>query len=152
MNRRPNERDEANAFGKRLREIRKRRGLTQRELAEKIGLKQSMIAQYEGGYIRLNAAALIVRLSKALDSSPNELLDFEEMRVESPVRNRRLLRRLKKIDQLPLADQKALVRFLDALMARQEAEANPRRQVGPQAAKPQSRRHPAKETKRSRVA
>jgi transcriptional regulator with XRE-family HTH domain len=119
MGRRPIEPAEDNVFGKRLLEIRKRRGLTQTELASKLGMQQSMIAQYERGYIRVHAATLIVRVARALETTPNELLGVEEIKAEGIVRNRRLLRRLRQIDQLPLADQKALIRFLDALLARQ---------------------------------
>jgi transcriptional regulator with XRE-family HTH domain len=103
--------------GKRLRQIRKSRDLTQAELARQLGLHQSLIAQYEGGYIRLYAS-LIVRLCRALRSTPNELLGFQEIKAEQLTRNRRLLPRLKRVDELEPADQRALLRFLDALLGR----------------------------------
>lgn len=118
MGRRPTDTNEESSFGRRLREIRKRRGLTQAELAQKLGLQQSMIAQYERGYIRVHAATLIVRLAAALQVTPNDLLGTEELKIDGALQNRALLRRLKQVDQLPVADQKALIRFLDALIAR----------------------------------
>jgi transcriptional regulator with XRE-family HTH domain len=121
VGRRPVETIEESVFAKRLREIRKRRGLTQAELAQKLGLQQSMIAQYERGYIRVHAATLIVRLAAALQVTPNELLGTEDIRTEDVLKSRSLLRRLKQVNQLPAADQKALIRFLDALFARHQA-------------------------------
>jgi transcriptional regulator with XRE-family HTH domain len=103
--------------GRRLRDIRKSRDLTQAELGRLLGLHQSLIAQYEGGYIRLYAS-LIVRLCRALRATPNELLGFQEFRAEQLTRNRRLLPRLKRVDELQPADQRALLRFLDALLSR----------------------------------
>ena len=44
----------ADVFGNRLKEIRKRRGLSQVELARRLGLHQSLISQYECGYLRLH--------------------------------------------------------------------------------------------------
>lgn len=70
LSKKPVEPTEDTTFGERLREIRKRRGLTQRELAEKLGMQQSMIAQYEGGHIRVNAAGLIARLARAFEHLP----------------------------------------------------------------------------------
>jgi transcriptional regulator with XRE-family HTH domain len=139
LGRRPVEAAEESAFGKRLREIRKRRGLTQAELAERLGLQQSMIAQYERGYIRVHAATLIVRLAAALQVTPNDLLGTQELQIDGALGNRALLRRLKQIDQLPVADQKALIRFLDALFARHQSTRQP--SSTPSATTPAQRSH-----------
>jgi hypothetical protein len=52
------------------------------------------------------------------------VLSFDATKPQTLVRHRGLLRRLRKLDELPAADQKALVRFLDALVARQTVEKN----------------------------
>jgi transcriptional regulator with XRE-family HTH domain len=107
-------------FGERLKNLRKRGGLTQKELAAKLGLHPSLIAQYEGGYIRLHAG-LIVRLCRALHATPNELLGVEAIKGERLTKNRRLLHRLKRVDELAPADQRSLLRYLDALLNRPES-------------------------------
>lgn len=63
-------------FAKILREYRKRRGLTQEKLAELADLSVEHIQRLEGkspSGIRLET---IVRLSKALKTTPSKLLDF----------------------------------------------------------------------------
>lgn len=105
-------------FGKRLKALRKRRDLTQKQLAEQLDVHPSLIAQYEGGYIRLHAD-LIARLAQLLQFSPNELLGTGDIKTTPVTRNRRLLHRLHRLDELPAADQRALVRFLDAMLQRQ---------------------------------
>ena len=50
------------AFGRRLQDIRKRRGLSQVDVARRLGIHQSLISQYERGYLRLHGA-LLVRLA-----------------------------------------------------------------------------------------
>jgi len=63
-------------FAKILREHRKRRGLTQEKLAELADLSVEHIQRLEGkspSGIRLET---IVRLSKALRTTPSKLLDF----------------------------------------------------------------------------
>ncbi len=107
----------ADSVGQRLKELRKRRQLTQAEVAQKLGVHRSLVAQYEGGYLRLHAD-LIIRVAQILQASPNELLGSEPFKGERLVANRGLLRRFKEVDRLPVADQKALARFLDALFAR----------------------------------
>lgn len=104
-------------FGQRLARLRKERGLTQTELAEKIGIIQVLIADYERDKLRLNAE-MICRLAKALGVSADILLGLKKTETDSVlVKNSalslKLARRLQKIDQLPGAKQKALLQTID---------------------------------------
>jgi len=107
------------AFGKRLQEIRKRRGLSQVELAHRLGIHQSLISQYERGYLRLHGA-LLVRLAQALKTTPDEILALKTTRAgDSPhTIDRRFLRRLHKVDKLSSRDKKLLLGTIDAFLSK----------------------------------
>lgn len=59
--------------GKRLRAIRKKRGLTQERLAEMAGISPQHCSGIETGGAKVSLPAL-VQLCNALDATPNELL------------------------------------------------------------------------------
>ena len=104
-------------FGQRLARLRKERGYTQIELADQIGIVQALVSDYEVGKLRLNAE-MVVRFAKALGISTDELLGLEKNQPNSSVQNRRVLRRLHQVDQLSKRDQDALLRTIDAFVAR----------------------------------
>lgn len=60
----------------RIKEIRKEKGLTQAQLAEKLGVFQSVVQKVESGTVDLDLKWM-KKLSKALDVSPLELLPDE---------------------------------------------------------------------------
>jgi DNA-binding XRE family transcriptional regulator len=60
------------AFGLRLQEIRKRRGFSQVDVAERLGIHPSLISQFERGYLRLHGA-LLVRFAQMLATTPDEI-------------------------------------------------------------------------------
>jgi len=64
-------------FGCRLRELRKRRNLTQKQLADLIGVKNSIISFYEVGD-RMPSPEIIVKLAAVLHSSTDFLLGVEK--------------------------------------------------------------------------
>lgn len=64
-------------LGSRIKEIRKLRGLSQREVAEKVNLKRSTISQIENGDRKVTAEELL-EFSKIFNVTPNNLLDLEE--------------------------------------------------------------------------
>jgi transcriptional regulator with XRE-family HTH domain len=67
---------EAQLFGRRLRELRKARGLTQEALAEAADLSGNYISDLELG-LKVPSLTILVRLSQALEISTPELLaDF----------------------------------------------------------------------------
>ncbi len=103
------------SFGERLSRIRKERGFTQVELAEKVGLIQTLISDYERDVLRLNAE-MIVRLALALDVSADELLGMKAGKGNGHRPQRRVLRRLEQIQRLPETRQRALLTTIDAFI------------------------------------
>jgi transcriptional regulator with XRE-family HTH domain len=101
--------------GQRLARLRRERGLTQVELAERLGVAQPIVSDYERGELRLHGQ-LIVRLTEILGVSADELLGLAPAPPARPVTYRRLVRRLQAIDRLPRRDQQALYRTIDAFL------------------------------------
>jgi transcriptional regulator with XRE-family HTH domain len=65
---------EASLFGKKLAELRSRRGLTQEQLAQQLGVSQKTITYYERRTTN-PSLELIERLAAFFDVSPAELVD-----------------------------------------------------------------------------
>lgn len=107
---------ETETIAQRLARIRRERGLTQVELAEKLGVAQPVVSDYERGELRLHGE-LIVKLTGILGVSAEELLGLEKTKGNgAPVKNRRLARRLQEIERLPRRDQQALLRTIDTFL------------------------------------
>ncbi len=60
----------------RLKEIRIERGLKQKDIAEILNVQQGAISKYENGTVLLTQD--LIKLSIALEVTPNDLLDFVE--------------------------------------------------------------------------
>ena len=60
-------------FGTRLRELRRSRGLTQSQLAEKLGIEKLHISRMENG-VRVCSIDLLVEIAYQLDTSADYLL------------------------------------------------------------------------------
>src|SRR3990172_8289292 len=61
-------------FGQRLKELRKQSGLSQRELAEKIGVNFSYLSKIESGAMPPPSEAVIEKLAETLKADRDELL------------------------------------------------------------------------------
>ena len=99
-------------LGQRLARLRKERGLTQVELAEKIGVNQAIITDYERGKMRM-FDEMIVRFSLALNVSTDEILGKVKDRKNSYKPSLKITKRLAKIDELPISQQRALLKTID---------------------------------------
>lgn len=74
---------EAQLFGRRLRELRKERGLTQEALAESADLSGNYISDLELG-LKVPSLTILIRLSQALDvAAPDLLVDFTRNTVRT---------------------------------------------------------------------
>jgi transcriptional regulator with XRE-family HTH domain len=105
------------ALGRRLAQLRKQRGLSQEELARRVGVIQVVISGYEHGKLRLFAETA-VRFAAALDVPVQELLQVSKPVAVEPAQrpSRRLLRRMEKIEHLPRRKQVALLTTIDAFL------------------------------------
>jgi len=112
-------------IGRRLRELRRRRGFTQAEVAEQVGIDQTLVSNYERGAARLHGA-LVAGFAKALRASADEILGLKDVSTKNHS-NGRLLRRLQRIEELPVADQRAVFKFLNALLERHGRDRSARR-------------------------
>jgi transcriptional regulator with XRE-family HTH domain len=103
------------SFGGRLAQIRQRRGLTQEELGKAVGVTQRVIAYYERDDAQ-PPGAVLVHLAQALRVSTDELLGVRPMKDGTSPKTARLLKRLKRVEALPAADRRAVLKLADALL------------------------------------
>jgi transcriptional regulator with XRE-family HTH domain len=99
-------------LGQRIARLRKERGYTQVELAEKMGMIQVLISDYERDKLRPHPE-VIVRFARALDVTVDELLGLKESPTAGTKPSLKTLRRLKRIESLPPSQQKALFKTID---------------------------------------
>jgi transcriptional regulator with XRE-family HTH domain len=116
----PQEKKSDSELGKRLARLRKERGFTQVELAEKTEVIQSIISDHERGKLRPNHE-MIVKIATALQISADELLGMDVSTKKAGPVNRRFLRRMQAMEQLPKRDQEALLRTIDAFISARKA-------------------------------
>lgn len=102
-------------LGQRLARIRKERGFTQVELAQRTGLIQSLVSDYETDRLNLSAE-MAVRFALALDVSTDALLHPRAKKTAAKKPNRKVLRRLEQIESLPRRKQDALLTTIDAFL------------------------------------
>ena len=104
-------------IGQRIARLRKERGFTQIELAEKIGIIQNLISDYERDKLRLHPEMLI-RFAQALEVSTDDILGLNgaDKKKNGDRISLRLLRRSKKIEELPSSQQKTLLKTIDTFL------------------------------------
>jgi len=105
-------------FGKRLATLRKSKGLTQTNLANKIGVSRRVVTYYEAES-KYPPTHLIMPIAKALKISVDELLGVKKINISDPD-NAKLWRKLNKAEKLPQKDQKAVIHYIEALLSKTE--------------------------------
>jgi transcriptional regulator with XRE-family HTH domain len=105
----------AESVGQRIARIRKERGYTQIELAERIGTIQALISDYERDKLPFNGE-MAVRFALALEVTTDELLGLQPRAVRSQKPSRKILRRLEQIEKLPQAQQAILLKTIDTFI------------------------------------
>jgi transcriptional regulator with XRE-family HTH domain len=102
-------------LGERLARLRKQRGFTQVEFADRVGITQVLISLYETDR-RQFSVELAIRFALALNVSLDELLHPTAKKVSGKKLNRRVLRRLEEIERLPPHQQNYLLKTIDGFL------------------------------------
>ena len=102
-------------MGLRLARIRKERGFTQIELAEKVGIIQSLVSSYENDVLKLSAE-MAVRFARALEVSTDDLLEPRKSKRRMVQPSRKVLRRLELIESLPTHQQQTVLKTIDTML------------------------------------
>lgn len=110
----------AGGFGERLARLRKSSGFTQVEFAQQMGATQRMVTYWESEGGR-PPGHLLPRMADVLGVSIDALLGQEKIKA-APPQYSRFWRKLREVEKLPEADRKAVLRFVDALLAKQKFE------------------------------
>ena len=98
----------------RIKEKRLQKGLTQEELAEKLGLQKSAVAKYENGRVENIKRSTIAKMSEILECSPTYLMGLEEKPSLLTADDARLI---KKYHRLSEKKQQAVSDLIDSLLA-----------------------------------
>ena len=101
-------------FGQRLARLRKAAGLSQGELAERLGATQSLVSEYEHDNRRVHGERLS-QIARLLHVSVDELLGHKAAKTNGAL-SLKTVRRLKAIEALPPKRQKFVLQTLDALL------------------------------------
>lgn len=105
------------SIGRRLARLRKQQGVTQVELAKKIGSTQALISAYERDAANMSAET-IVRIAQALGVTTDALLCLDEPPAASDKISRKVMRRIQLIEELPPHKQRQVFVMIDALLER----------------------------------
>jgi len=116
------------AFGARVKETRKTRSWTQKELAQRLGIHFQLLNKYEGGQT-LPQPEKIVALADELEVSVDYLLTGRTPDEQS-LPDQRLMERFRALAEFAPEDRDAILRLIDAVTVRQSVQGSLER-VGP---------------------
>ncbi len=106
---------EAPVFGRKLAELRAKHGLTQVELAERLGVSQKTVTHYERRTSN-PSLELINRLSTFFGVNPSDLVDVEavpEVRRRHPGPRSRLEELVEQVRDFPRSEQQRIIDLIE---------------------------------------
>ena len=112
--------EQRRAFGKRLKDLRKQRRWTQKEMAAKIGLQLSQFNKYESG-MHVPPADKLLQLAEVFSTTTDYLLTGV-MTDSQPITNIRLLERFRALTQCEPDEQETVIRLIDAVIVKHRVE------------------------------
>jgi transcriptional regulator with XRE-family HTH domain len=112
-------------FGRRLTQLRLARGLTQTQLADKVGSNQRNISHYET-VAELPPTAVLIKIAKVLQVSTDELLGLKPTSKAATMpshdpETQRLWKKFQRVRELTEKDRRAVIRLINSLVAARKA-------------------------------
>lgn len=110
------------SFAERLKKLRKKKGLSQNELAEAIGVHFTQVSRYERGETKPNAEAM-TKLARALDATVDYLMNgtVDDVVQEAGL-EKEMINRFKQVQDLAAEEKKTVLSLLDAYIAKTKIE------------------------------
>ena len=108
------------SVGKRIKELRKQRGWTQKELANHIDGSYQQLNKYESG-IHTPPLDKLIQLTEALNTTTDYLITGE-VDEQTPLHNKRLLERFQLLESFNTNDQETVISLIDAMIAKHRME------------------------------
>jgi len=110
-------------FADRLKELRKKRGISQGELAALIEVHFTQVSRYERGETKPNAEAM-TKLAKALDTTVDFLMNgTADDVVKDAGLEKELISRFKEVQHLETEDKRTVLSLMDAYIAKTKIQA-----------------------------
>ena len=110
-------------FGANLRRLRLERGLTQKQLGERVGLSNRMVAHYELHATR-PPAEKVSAIAQALNITADQLMDGNGV-AKNPRVDPKFARKLEKAKGLPKRDQQLLGAMIDNMVREKKGSYQP---------------------------
>lgn len=104
-------------FGQRLKELRRKKGLTQAELAKVSGMSRRMIVHYES-YVKMPPTDKIKKIAEAIGVSSDDLIGIQKISSKNKKRTElsyKLMKKFKIIEELPTREQNTIFSLINAL-------------------------------------
>ncbi|KAB2922442.1 MAG: XRE family transcriptional regulator [Xanthomonadales bacterium] len=103
-------------LGQRLAEQRKAQGITQVQMAERLGVAQQTMAHYEGGTVRIGVETL-AHAAQVFGVAVEDLIGTGKRSAAKRGPQPKIAQQLQQIEALPKAKQRAISQVLDSVIA-----------------------------------
>ncbi len=103
-------------LGQRIKQLRKQKGWTQKELANRTNASHAQLNKYESGQ---NAPPLdrLILLAEVVDTAVDHLIVCNH-KAEPPIYNRRLIQRFQTVEEFDKEERELVIQLLDAIIAK----------------------------------
>ena len=108
------------AFGLRLKELRKQKGWTQKELAKQIDVRFAQLNKYECG-MHIPPIEKLIQVSDILGVTLDYLVTGNRDQIQ-PLHNVRLIERLQELERFDSDDQETIIKMIDAMIVKRRVE------------------------------